>query len=289
MKRIFVLFLALVLCLSLCACGKSDAVKAAEEAIAAIGNVTADSGDAIEKAERLYDILSDAEKEKVENRQTLADAKVTYQEAVKAEKLALLKSVYDDLKSAYEIVDCYGTDIKTAWNLGIYQKDRFQGSNLNGAMEYLASNVQLDYDSLVEGATYAYMTIFLDSDWDNLSEEVKQKNRDAIATGTFFYFCGAEGAQVACVCSVVDGYLLNGSVEKVNAALDNFSAQKSAFSGDKDCAAEIEKMDELYAVLESFVSFCQSPTGNYNEACNTMEDYRRTAEDCLAAIDDLFE
>lgn len=89
--------------------------------------------------------------------------------------------------------------------------------------------------------------------------------------------------------SVVDGYLLNGSVEKVNAALDNFSAQKSAFSGDKDCAVEMEKMDELYAVLKSFVSFCQSPTGNYNEACNTMEDYRRTAEDCLAAIDDLFE
>ena len=60
MKRFVALFLALIMCLSLCACGKSEAVKAAEEAIAAIGEVTADSEGSIANAEKLYNFLTDA-------------------------------------------------------------------------------------------------------------------------------------------------------------------------------------------------------------------------------------
>ena len=47
MKKVISLFLVIVMCLSLVACGKSESVKAAEEAIAAIGEVTVDSGEAI--------------------------------------------------------------------------------------------------------------------------------------------------------------------------------------------------------------------------------------------------
>lgn len=50
MKRILSLLLALALCLPLCACGKTEATKAAENAIASIGEVSLDSFDAITQA-----------------------------------------------------------------------------------------------------------------------------------------------------------------------------------------------------------------------------------------------
>ena len=43
MKKAISLFLALIMCLSLCACGKSEAVKETEQAIKAIGKVTMSS------------------------------------------------------------------------------------------------------------------------------------------------------------------------------------------------------------------------------------------------------
>ena len=74
MKKAVIFIVSIVLCVSLCACGKSEAVKSAEDAISAIGEVSVDSGDAIANAEKLYGILTDAEKEKVENRLTLVEA-----------------------------------------------------------------------------------------------------------------------------------------------------------------------------------------------------------------------
>lgn len=49
MKKAVIFIVSIVLCVSLCACGKSEAVKSAEDAISAIGEVFVDSGDAIAK------------------------------------------------------------------------------------------------------------------------------------------------------------------------------------------------------------------------------------------------
>ena len=68
-----VLVMAAVLCLG--ACGKSSAVKAVEDSINAIGEVTVDSKDAIKAAEDAYAALSDSDKSKVENYGTLTAAK----------------------------------------------------------------------------------------------------------------------------------------------------------------------------------------------------------------------
>ena len=58
MKRILSLLLALALCLPLCACGKTEATKAAENAIASIGEVSLDSFDAITQAQ-IWDVVLD--------------------------------------------------------------------------------------------------------------------------------------------------------------------------------------------------------------------------------------
>ena len=84
MKKILALLLALVMALSLCACGekKSENVVAVEAAIEAIGEVSLDSEDVIASAENLFEQLTAEEQEKVENRILLTQAREAYEQAV---------------------------------------------------------------------------------------------------------------------------------------------------------------------------------------------------------------
>lgn len=81
MKKSITLILCAIMLLALCACGKSEAVSATENAIKEIGEVTVDSGDAIAKAQKLYGILTESEKEKVGNRMALFEAQDAFMKA----------------------------------------------------------------------------------------------------------------------------------------------------------------------------------------------------------------
>lgn len=70
------------MCLTLLACGTNKTVQTVESAIDNIGEVTLDSIEAIETAERYYDILTENEKEKVVNRIELVEARKKYDELV---------------------------------------------------------------------------------------------------------------------------------------------------------------------------------------------------------------
>lgn len=74
MKRILSFILILAICLSLCACGKSEEVKSVEEMISSIGEISIDSTDLINDARDAYNALSDEDKEKVENASILREA-----------------------------------------------------------------------------------------------------------------------------------------------------------------------------------------------------------------------
>lgn len=78
MKKTTICILCVLMCLVLCACGKSEAVKNTEAAIEAIGTVTLDSGAAIEEAENLYAALPEEEKEQVENYELLLTSRDEY-------------------------------------------------------------------------------------------------------------------------------------------------------------------------------------------------------------------
>ena len=82
MKKALSLILALVMCLSLCACGKSEAVLNCEKQIENLGNITLDSQSAIEYARIAYDSLSEEEQGKVGNYEKLTNAETEYQSLV---------------------------------------------------------------------------------------------------------------------------------------------------------------------------------------------------------------
>lgn len=75
MKRVIIILLAFVICLSLCGCGKSEAVQAVEEMINSIGDVSYESKAKLDEIEAAYTSLSDKEKEDVENYDNFVSAK----------------------------------------------------------------------------------------------------------------------------------------------------------------------------------------------------------------------
>ena len=78
MKKAISLLLALALCLSLTACGKSEAVKSVEDLIDGIGNVTISSSAKINEAEEAYNSLSTEEQGQVKNYKNLEKARQAF-------------------------------------------------------------------------------------------------------------------------------------------------------------------------------------------------------------------
>lgn len=101
MKKVISIVLALLMVLSLSACGKSEDVVIVEGFINDIGTVTLDSGDAIEKALHAYSMLSDKEKSKVENYNLLIDADYAYSKLLE-EQAAQTDTLIVDARALFE-------------------------------------------------------------------------------------------------------------------------------------------------------------------------------------------
>ena len=78
MKKVISLILTVALCLSLCACGKSESVEKVEALIAKIGEVNLDSESAIATAETAYDVLEEKEKGNLIGNIRISDKSIDY-------------------------------------------------------------------------------------------------------------------------------------------------------------------------------------------------------------------
>lgn len=114
MKRIFsIASVLLILCITLCACGK---VQNAEKLIDAIGEVTADSGPQIEAAEQAIAELDADQKAKVSNLDLFEDAKLQYADAleVKKENDKKINRVEERIQAIKTVTTNSGNTIRTA-------------------------------------------------------------------------------------------------------------------------------------------------------------------------------
>ena len=87
-KKILLWALAVSLMLSLAACGKSEAAKAVDDQIAAIGEVTLESEAAISEAEAAVDALSEEDRKQLDNTDQLEQARADYEALVLAGKVS---------------------------------------------------------------------------------------------------------------------------------------------------------------------------------------------------------
>ena len=98
MKKVLTLMLAAALTLSLTACGgKSDAAKAVDEQIAAIGEVTLESESKIAAAEDAAAALQEEDKKQLDNLESLTEARAAYDSLV-------LEAEADEIEAAISAI-----------------------------------------------------------------------------------------------------------------------------------------------------------------------------------------
>ena len=160
-----------------------DMIRAEEvdKLILAIGEVTKDSGDAIAKARKAYDALTDAQKDMVENDDVLLDAEKAYQAILDGDKdePGDITPSKDPVKEVTKLIDVIGT--VTADSGDAIKAARNAYDALTSSQQKRVKN----YDTLVE-AEKAYQAI-LDASKDLTDEDRKaadevEKLIDAIDT-----------------------------------------------------------------------------------------------------------
>ena len=184
MKRVLSLILALVLCLSLSACGKSEAVKNVEAMIEALGEITLESINAIRAAESAFNNLQTNEKEQVSNRQTLVEARDTYYELALVDnwcKDEVRLYEYDDIHKMYnEQTLVLRGDATATGNL--------LGETYEGTWSVANGQLEIAFDGLGDyGSRYTVVEekgeislLHQDSQWSLVREEVFHKYLDSI-------------------------------------------------------------------------------------------------------------
>ena len=88
MKRIFAVLLTLVMCLALCACGKRSGFRQAEKMISGLGEITLESGEALDSIEDILKTLSPEELKELSNYREYKRARRDYDKLAEEDRLS---------------------------------------------------------------------------------------------------------------------------------------------------------------------------------------------------------
>lgn len=257
MRKALSLILVLVMVLPLCACGKSSAVKAAEEAIAAIGEVTADSGEAIANAEKLYGILTDDEKAKVENRLVLVEAQEAFAEIQGEIIYTNAKEAYEKLKEVAELCEEGMDAIYNAWYWGIYEAD-----DVSSSVFYLMMSL--------------YVPGFSSSELKEAAEALGIKVSSAQSDWQYSVWI------------VEEAIAARGDYDTINENMAEAESVLQTLTEKYDDYTYYPKLKEYYAAIKAYVDFFSSPSGSFNQLANTINTYENNIRTLDADVGFLF-
>jgi len=297
-KRMTAMILILAMCLSLCACGKSDAVVNTEELISSIGEVTWQSEAAISAAQQAYDALSEDEKKQVENYTVLEEAQKKYaQDKAIAEMLireenektnfSNAKDSYSFVKAAWTLTEIMADDISGFWYSYTYKKDEM----VDKGVQFFVDETGLSEESVIEGlaASWYVAAYYLQTGimYNDLSETDKQACREnAVAIIEQASRQGQYMSLTDALRSVTGAYKLNGDVFRIQQLLEDAKETMKLLPDDY---AHYAQLKELYTITSGLLDFCMSPTGTLAQCQELLNNYRSEARECISELDFTFE
>lgn len=265
MKRIICFLLVAVMCLSLMGCGKSKAAKEAEKAIDAIGEVTLDSGDAIKNAEKLYNILTDAEKSDINNRLVLVEAQEQFAKLQETLIYGNAKESYEALKEVASLCISGMDDIYGAWYFGVYKASTASGNY------YFYYDLAKETPNLSGGdLKNAAEVIGYPTSGDRNSCSALKKDWQKSLTVTM--------AAIA----------LRGDYDTITAKMENAEKCLQTLTEEYDDYTYYPKLKEYYAAVASYVEFYTNPTGSFNQLADTVKEFENDIRTYEADVSFLF-
>lgn len=289
MKKLIAFLLILTMAVSLCGCGKSSAVKNVEAQIAAIGEVSLDSGEAIAAAQQAFDALSEKEKGMVENYPVLKDGYTTLQklelEAEAEARFNCAQEAYQNIKSAWDTLDQWSTDLYNAWQGSIFEEKEMK----DNVIPYFAENTHLTEAEVLEGfAVVGYTHLANEPDgvhWGALSEERKQGWRDAVIESLDRSY---PGHQEACL-MITYAYLLNGDCQIAKDALETAKGAMKTMTEQYSDYEHYPALKGFFNTANAMLDYCYSPSGSFVQYKDLLNDYRKEARNYISDLNYIFE
>lgn len=291
MKKIIALVVAMTISLSLCACGKSQAVQNVETLISDIGDVSLDSKERIDAAQQAYDALSAEEKAKVENLSLLLDGQTAYRELEKQEAEKLVYSnattAYISIARAWVFVDQMGNDLYNIWHGCVWKKDELSKQGI----QFFVDNTSLTEEEVVTGLAARnylqgeYSTTGVK--WNDLSATDQERHKTLIVN---LFEKAVRSRQVPdttdALYGVVNAFKLNGDMYTAQDALET---AKQAMKELPEDYLYYNELKGFYTTTSSLVDFCSTPSGNFNQYQILLNDYRKDARNYQNNLDFIFE
>lgn len=258
MKKTITLIITTLLCSALLTgCFKSEAVKSAEAAIFAIGEVTIESREAIIQAEKLYNILTDSEKSDVENRLTLVEARETLNTLLEEAAHAKAKEAFEKLNSISDVCEAGMDDVYGAWYFGIYDSDDTKGSLMFLMMSFETPN--LSSTQLQEAATsMGYTGYSLVDNWQK------------------------------CLWVAEKAIEQSGAYDTVKTGLSEVQTMLQELTSVYGDEKYVPKLQEYYAAVTSYADFFTNTTGSFNQLQTTINDYENSILTIKSSVGFLF-
>lgn len=188
------------------------------------------------------------------------------------------KEAYDNINSAYVIVDEYGSNLYEAWRLGIYKEDDL-------SLDFLAKELNMDKEDLKAGVAY----LFYEEEWASLTQEEKEEK---ISNGESLFDFALELVDSKfsfCVEVVSDTYKANGKVEKVQELLSTAKGQMKMLSEKYSDYEHYPALKGYYTTTNAFFDFCMSPSGSFEQVKTTINDYRNDCRNYEKDLNYIFE
>ena len=267
MKKNIALILAVLLSLCLTGCGKSQAVIDTENAIRAIGEVNLNSRESIERAERLYSILTDNEKSKIKERQTLVEARQAYEKLIKTTIYSKAKELYDILNGEYRILSNMIDDATGAVSFVFNQS--INNNYPSDVLEELTKSIpHLTRDELEKAI--AWYSLENGIDRETIINRFSQLDADLI-----MYILGTH-------------YATSNDVEKIDSEASEAKTILQELNEVYNDQLYYPKLKEYYLLLDAYPNFFDNidfyDLGSYLNISSTINNARKPVEKEIIAI-----
>lgn len=217
----------------------------------------------------------------------------TYEEPYCSKHLAnkkaqdIAETVYDMVSGAYMYCEWMGDDVIAAWRTGIYDKDTYKKKDSKDKLEILASKLNLSYADVKVGEAGAYLLTWEGVSLSSMSEEEKEELLashidflEVMAFGDLFQYC---------VTTVIEGYTHNGYIGHAQSSLDIAKDNLKKLSQEYPDYIHYADLKDYYTAVDTYFDFCTSPTGNFEQASNSNNDYQKQVKECMSALEFEFE
>lgn len=200
--------------------------------------------------------------------------------------IEMTKEICANIETAYNICATMGSDIISAWYMGIYNDDDL----MNDGVGSLDIETSLTEEEIIYSVYYFTCTIFFATEWtEEYANDMGNFGRDV--ANSMFTLADGEMLEMFdfAVKIVEDAYMLNGKIEEAEAALNN-AKQLIKELGDQYPNFEYYSVvKDYYLTTNSFLNYCKDINGTYDQAQNTINDYKNKAREHINALSFILE